>query len=47
MTELPADVRIETVHLVEVPYTPEAAVRRPAHRVEHLARIARLLREGA
>ena len=46
MTELPDDVRIETVYLVEVPYTADAAARRPAFRVGHLARIAQLIREG-
>ena len=35
-----------TVFLVEVPYTPEAPERRPALRREHVARIARLKREG-
>jgi uncharacterized protein YciI len=46
MQELPEDVSIETIYLVEVPYTPEAPQRRPAHRLEHLTRIARLIREG-
>jgi uncharacterized protein YciI len=46
MQELPDDVSIETLYLVEVPYTPEAPERRPAHRREHLTRIARLKREG-
>jgi uncharacterized protein YciI len=46
MQELPDDVSIETVYLVEVPYTPEAPQRRPAHRREHLTRIAWLKREG-
>jgi uncharacterized protein YciI len=46
MNELPDGVVIETVYLVEVPYTPEARARRPALRPEHLARIARLIREG-
>lgn len=46
MTDLPDGVAIETVWLVEVPYTPEAPQRRPAHRRAHLARIARLIREG-
>lgn len=44
--ELPDGVTIEGVFLVEVPYTPEAAERRPRYRREHLARIARLKREG-
>lgn len=46
MPGLPDGFTIETVFLVEVPYTPEAAERRPRHRHEHLARIARLIREG-
>jgi uncharacterized protein YciI len=46
MAELPDGVSIETVWLVEVPYTPDAASRRPPLRAEHLARIARLRREG-
>lgn len=44
--ELPDGVTIESVFLVEVPYTPEASARRPRYRREHLARIARLKREG-
>lgn len=44
--ELPDGVTIEGVFLVEVPYTHEAAERRPRYRREHLARIARLKREG-
>jgi uncharacterized protein len=46
MTDLPDHVRIETVYLVEVPYTPEARDRRPPLRHEHLTRIVRLIREG-
>jgi uncharacterized protein YciI len=46
MTDVPEGVAIETVYLVEVPYTPEAAERRPALRRQHLARIERLIREG-
>ena len=46
MRDLPEGVTIETVFLVEVPYTPDARQRRPALRREHLARIARLRREG-
>ena len=46
MQDLPDGVRIETVFLVEVPYTPEAPERRPAYRRAHVARIARLIREG-
>ena len=46
MTDLPAGIEIETVYLVEVPYTAEAAQRRPALRPAHLSRIASLIREG-
>ena len=46
MTDLPPDVTIETVWLVEVPYTPDAPSRRPAHRPVHLGRIAELTRAG-
>lgn len=46
MSELPEGIEIETVYLVEVPYTAEAAELRPALRPRHLTRIARLLREG-
>lgn len=45
--EFPPGVEIEQVFLVEAQYTPEAAVRRPAVRAEHLARIAELKRAGA
>jgi uncharacterized tellurite resistance protein B-like protein/uncharacterized protein YciI len=45
-SDLPPGVRIEQVWLVEVPYTPEARERRPAFRVEHLTRLARLRAEG-
>ncbi|MHB8959428.1 MAG: TerB family tellurite resistance protein [Candidatus Limnocylindrales bacterium] len=44
--DLPPGVRIEQVWLVEVPYTPEARERRPAFRVQHLSRLARLRAEG-
>ena len=44
--DLPPGVGLETVWLVEVPYTPEARERRPAFRRQHLARIARLRAEG-
>jgi uncharacterized protein YciI len=46
MDELPDGVTIETVWLVEVPYTPQARERRPAHRPVHLGRIAQLMRTG-
>jgi uncharacterized protein YciI len=44
--ELPAGVEIEIVYLIEAQYTPEAAERRPAVRLEHLTRIAELRRSG-
>jgi uncharacterized protein YciI len=46
MSDVPDGVEIETVYLVEVPYTADARERRPALRPRHLSRIARLLREG-
>ena len=46
MSDLPDDVTIEPIWLVEVPYTPEAPNRRPPLRREHVSRIARLRREG-
>lgn len=46
MSDLPPGIEIETVYLVEVPYTPEAPDRRPACRPEHLARVAALMRDG-
>ena len=44
--ELPDDVEIETIWVVDVPYTAEARERRPPLRRQHLSRIARLIREG-
>ncbi len=46
MTDLPQGVTVETVWLVEVPYTAEAPERRPSHRPVHLGRIATLMRDG-
>ena len=46
MNEVPEDVEIETIWVVDVPYTPEAQERRPPLRRAHLTRIARLIREG-
>lgn len=46
MNDLPDGIGIETIYLVEVPYTAEAPERRPLLRPEHVTRIARLLREG-
>jgi uncharacterized protein YciI len=44
--ELPDGVTVETVYAVEISYSPEAQAKRPAVRLEHLTRVARLLREG-
>jgi uncharacterized protein YciI len=44
--EIPGDVEIEPLFLVEARYTPEAAERRPTVRAQHLARIAELKRTG-
>jgi uncharacterized protein len=46
MAELPPGIGIEEVWLVEAPYIPDAAERRPAVRGEHLERILRLRDEG-
>jgi uncharacterized protein YciI len=46
VSDLPAGVSIETVWLVEVPYTADATTRRPPLRAEHVGRIARLIRDG-
>ena len=46
VTDLPPDLSIETVWLVEVPYTQEAPSLRPPHRPVHLGRIASLIRDG-
>src|SRR4051794_29644832 len=44
--ELPEGVTVETVYAVEISYSPEAQAKRPAVRLEHLTRVARLLDEG-
>jgi uncharacterized protein len=44
--EIPEGVAVETVYVVEISYTPDAAAKRPANRHEHLTRIARLMDEG-
>jgi uncharacterized protein YciI len=46
VSDLPPGVSIEPVWLVEVPYTAEAAERRPALRPQHVGRIAQLIRDG-
>ena len=45
-TEIAPGVNIESVFLVEARYTPEAAERRPAVRVQHLTAAAELKRAG-
>jgi len=44
--EIPDGVSVETVYAVEISYSPEAQVKRPAVRFEHLTRVARMFREG-
>lgn len=46
MSDIPNGVKVESVFLVEVQYTAEAAERRPAVRAEHLTNVARLRDEG-
>jgi uncharacterized protein YciI len=46
VTDIPKGVSVETVWLVEVPYTDEAPERRPLHRQVHLGRLATLIRAG-
>jgi uncharacterized protein YciI len=43
---IPDGVTVETIYIVEVSYTADAPTKRPAVRPEHLARVARLIREG-
>jgi uncharacterized protein YciI len=45
-TEIPTDVAIETIFVIEATYGPDAAQLRPAVRPEHLARIADLRDRG-
>jgi uncharacterized protein YciI len=45
-TEIPADVVVETIFVVEATYGPDAAELRPRVRPEHLARIADLRDRG-
>jgi uncharacterized protein YciI len=44
--ELPDGVTVETVYAVEISYSREAQAKRPAVRIEHLTRVARLLNDG-
>ena len=46
MSDIPAGIKVESVFLVEVQYTPEAAEKRPAVRGEHLANVVRLREQG-
>jgi uncharacterized protein YciI len=43
---IPDGVTVETIYIVEVSYTSDAPTKRPAVRPEHLARVARLIKEG-
>ena len=43
---IPDGVEVETIYVVEVDYTADAADKRPAARPEHLTRIAQLMDEG-
>ena len=45
-SDLPPDVAIETIYVIEAVYGPDAARLRPPVRPEHLERIARLRDEG-
>ena len=43
---IPDGVMVETVYVVEISYTADAAEKRPAVRPEHLRRVAQLLADG-
>jgi uncharacterized protein YciI len=43
---IPDGVMVETVYVVEISYTADAAEKRPAVRPEHLRRVAKLLADG-
>ena len=45
-TELPDGIAVEPIFAIEARYAPDAAETRPAHRAEHLARIAALRDAG-
>jgi uncharacterized protein YciI len=45
-SDLPPDVAIEPIYVIEAMYGPDAARLRPAVRPQHLERIARLRDEG-
>jgi hypothetical protein len=44
--ELPDGLSVETLYVIEAPYTPDAAERRPAVRREHLEHAAELMAAG-
>lgn len=46
MTDLPADIRIEPVWLVEATYAPDAAETRAPFRGEHLSGVAERIASG-
>jgi uncharacterized protein YciI len=43
---IPDGVTVETVYVVDISYTADAAEKRPAARPEHLRRVAQLLADG-
>lgn len=46
MAELPPDVAIESIFVLEATYAPDATETRPRFRAEHLARVAELRDRG-
>jgi uncharacterized protein len=44
--ELPQGIAIESIFVIEATYAPDAAETRPAHRAEHVARLAALREAG-
>jgi uncharacterized protein YciI len=44
--EVPQGLRVETIFVIEAPYAPDAAQRRPAVRREHLERAFGLMTAG-
>ena len=45
-TDLPADIAIEPIFVIEATYAPDAAATRPAHRPEQVSRLAALRDAG-
>ena len=43
---IPEGLAVETVYVIEISYTADAPMKRPAVRHEHLTRIGRLMAEG-